>query len=303
MTNEELIEIQKDAITTGAGGQLSPEELDSFIEAGIDQTPVLQEEFQVMQVTASTMNIDVLEVAGRILRPGVEGTAFSTKTGVTIPRRQLLPIEVVLYNQITDKFLRRNISREQAREQINRMMSKAFMLDLFDLAINGDEDDAGADADFLNIIDGIVVTANEDDDVHDVEFGADDKIEDVLAKLIDEMPNAYAGDVDRLRIYISPVNYRKYQRELAARNTALGDTSKIGNMQLYYEGIKLVRFSKLSNDKIFHTLTKNFAVGYGLNMTVEAQRQALARATDYVTTAEVDANYAISDAVVMASKV
>ncbi len=305
MTNEEILEIIKAGeIGTGSGGQLSPEERDSFIESGIEQTPVLEQEFQVEEVTASTMNIDVMEVAGRILRKGTEGTEFTTKTGLSIPRRQLTPVEVVLYYQITDKFLRRNITRERAREVINRMFGKRFMLDLLDLSINGDTTDLGADKDFLNILNGIIVKANADADVVDADpFGINDKMTDVFAKLIDAMPNDFAGDDDALRIYLSPKNYRKYGRELAARNTGLGDRATTENVALFYEGIKLVKISKFPDTKILHTLTKNFAIGYGLTMTAESQRQALMRATDYVVTAEVDANYAISKAVVMATRV
>lgn len=303
MTNEEIIQIQKDAITTGTGGQLSPEERENFIESGIEQTNLLADEFQVEEVTASTMNIDVIEVASRLLRKGVEGEEFVTKTGLSIPRRQLTPKEAVLYYQITDKFLRRNITREQASTLINQMFSKRFMLDVVDLAINGDIADAGADKDFLNIHDGILVKIVADLNANDdVAFVDNDLMKDVFANLLDAMPNDFAQNEDLLRIYLSPKNYRKYQRELAERNTLLGDQSSTGKIELFYEGVKLVKVSKMPDSRIIHTLTKNFAVGFGLHMTAESQRQAKMRATDYVVTAEVDANYAISKAIVMAKK-
>ena len=303
MTNEEIIEIQKDAITTGTGGQLSPEELSSFIESGIEQSPFIAEECQVLEVTASTMNIDVLEVSERLLRKGVEGTEFTTKSGISIPRRQLTPVEVVLYYQITDKFLRRNITRQQASEQINRMFAKRFMLDVLDLGINGNDALNANDEPFLSILDGVLITMDNDDDVNDAPgFTEDDKMEDVFAAMIDEMPSDFAGDEERLRIYCSPVNARKYLRELKKRDTVLGDQASMGVIPLAFEGVKIVKVSKMPDNRIIHTLTKNLAVGYGLNMTVESQRQAKLRATDYVMTAEVDVDYAISKAIVLAAK-
>lgn len=299
MTNEEIIQIQKDAITTGTGGQLSPEELTSFIESGVEQSTLLQDEFQVNEITASTMNIDVMEVAERLLRKGVEGQEVVTKTGVLIPRRTLTPKEVTLYFQITDKFLRRNISKEQARELIQNMFSKRAMLDVIDLGINGDDSLNEVNEPFLSIMDGILVKAAADDDVVDAQHNANDKMEDIFANAIDKMPNDFAGDDELLRIYLSPKNYRKYSRELSERQTALGDQTKTGKIPLYYEAVKLVKISKIPDETIIHTLTKNFAIGYGLSMTVEAQRNALARATDYVMAAEFDCNYAISKAMVV----
>lgn len=302
MTNEEIIEIQKNAITTGTGGQLSPEELASFIESGVQQTNFIAEECQVLEVTASQMNIDVLEVSERLLRKGVEGTEFTTKSGITLPRRSLTPVEVVLYYQITDKFLRRNISREKAAQMINDMFAKRFMNDVLDLGINGDDDlDTGAEP-FLSILDGVIKEADNDADVNDEAFTENDKMTDVLAKLVDKMPNDFSGDEDKLRFYLSPANYRKYLRELKERNTVLGDQAAMGVVPLFFEGIKLVKINRMPDTKIIHTLTKNLAVGYGLRMTAETQRDAKMRATDYVVTAEVDMDYAISKAIVLGTR-
>ena len=302
MTNEEIIQIQKDAITTSTGGQLSAEELSSFIESGVKQTNFIAEECQVLEITASSMNIDVLEVSERLLRKGVEGTEFTTKSGISLPRRTLTPVEVVLYYQITDKFLRRNISREQARQQINDMFAKRFMNDVLDLGFNGDDSLNANDEPFLSILDGVITTADADADVNDTQFTADDKMEDVLAAMVDAMPADFAGDEERLRFYLSPANYRKYLRELKKRNTGLGDQAAMGVLPLAYEGIKLVKVARMPDTKIIHTLTKNVAVGYGLTMTAESQRQAKLRATDYVVTAEVDVDYAISKAMVLATR-
>lgn len=302
MTNEEIIEIQKNAITTNTGGQLSPEELSSFIESGVEQTKFIEEECQVLEVTASSMNIDVLEVSERLLRKGVEGEEFTTKSGISLPRRTLTPVEVVLYFQITDKFLRRNISREQAAKLINDMFAKRFMNDVLDLGINGDDSLNANDEPFLSILDGVIVTANADADVNDTEFTADDSMTDTLAAMVDKMPADFAGDEERLRFYLSPANYRKYLRELKERNTELGDKASMGVVPLYFEGIKLVKINRMPDTKIIHTLTKNLAVGYGLKMTAETQRQAKLRATDYVVTAEVDMDYAISKAIVLATR-
>jgi len=302
MTNEEIQEIIKD-ISTSTGGQLSNDQLSSFIESGVEQNTVLQDEYQVVQVTASEMDIDVLEVDSRILRKSVEGSEFTTKTGVTIPRRKLKPTEVKLRWNVTDKFLRRNISRDQANAQIQKLMSARALNDLLDLSINGDDSLNANEEPFLSIMDGVLVKFDADDDAPNVvPFNAADNIMDVFDLLIEDMPADFSGDEDKLRFIMSPKTYRRYLKELKKRNTQLGDEVITGKVKLPYEGIKIITISRFPETKIIHTLTKNLTIGYGMDATLESQRNIFSSSTDYVLTMEADTNYAISKAMRMAKQ-
>ena len=303
LENEDLTDISKADISTATGGQMEPEELQSFIDTGVEQVAVLNEEFEVVEVTASKMNMDIMDLAEENMRKGEEGVEVTTPRGINISRRTLEPTEVTVYYRITDKFLRRNIMRQGAESVINSRFSKQYMVDAFNLSLNGDTSLNANDYPFHSINDGIIVKALADDDVNDeITFADADKLSAIFASMLDAMPEKHS-DEDMLRFYLAPSLYKKYQREMAGRNTTLGDQMSVAKNGLYYEGVKLVKFSKLKNDKIMLTKSKNFQIGYGLTMTVESERNIKARARDYVIAGELDANYALSEALILAKKV
>jgi len=303
LENAELEDIVKADISTATGGQMEPEELQTFIDTGVEQVNVLNEEFVVNEVTASEMNIDIADLTEENMRKGQEGVEVTDPVGMTIKRRKLKPVEVTVHYRITDKFLRRNIMRSGAEEFINKKFSGQYMVDAFNLALNGDTSLSEVDYPFHSINDGIIIKALADDDVNDeIAFNNDDKLSVIFASMLDAMPEKYSGDEDLLRIYLAPSLYKKYQREMAGRNTTLGDQMMVAKSGLYYEGVKLVKFSKLKNDKIMLSKVGNFHLGYGLTMTVESERNIKARAKDFVIAGELDANYAISEALILAKK-
>ena len=64
-------------------------------------------------------------------------------------------------------------------------------------------------------------------------------------------------------------------------------------------GITLFPVFGLSTDRIVLTPKQNLAVGFGQEMTTETEKKPRARKYEVTITAEMDAKYAVGDAVVL----
>lgn len=296
-TNEEILNddpLVMKAIDTSAGGQLNAEQLDSFIETVREQSEFLQDIDIITGIDASEYQMDTLGLASRIMRKGVEGTAPSV-TGVTIDRRSLKPVELIMAFDITKRFLMRNVAKGTADQVINAAFAKQFKNDLIDLMINGD--DSSLD-DFLLITDGILVKAKADANVHKSNWADNDLIKDVFGACVDAMPNKWMNE-DELKFYVSPKIQKQYQRELGEKNTQLGDLMTIDKPKIYYEGIEVKTIPSLADTEVMLTDPKNLTIGIGQEMLVELFYNARKRVREYTVTAYADANYKISDALVL----
>jgi hypothetical protein len=250
-----------------------------------------------------TLNLDVIGVSNRLLRLAVESTAPGTVMAGTIARRSLTPVEVILPYDISMKFLQKNIEGSNAEATINRMFAKQFGTDSVDLAFNGDTADVGADKDFLNIIDGYLVKALADGDAHNDNFAAVDPMADVLAAMLKTLPAKWRTDRAGLRYFCSPGNEDKYRDELGVKNTSLGDLMILSNNPVVYKGIQVKPLSCLGDDKIMLTRPDNLAIGYGPDMRVGRFLDERKRLLEYTITTDIDANYVISDQIVLFTKV
>lgn len=296
MTNEELLEkelIEK-AIDTSDGGQLSAEQLDSFIDTVVEESDFLQDIDIITGIEASELQMDTLGLASRIMRKGVEGTAPDV-TDATIARRTLNPEELILAFDITKRFLMRNIARGSADAMINAMFAKQYRNDLIDLALNGDKDSGD---DFIKIINGFYDRIKADGSTHTDNFGANDKIKDVFAAAVDALPNKWLNE-DELFFVVSPKIQKKYQRELGEKNTQLGDLMTVDKPKIYFEGIEVRKVAQASDSEILLTPRKNLTIGIGQEMNVDLFYNARKRVREYTVTGYADANYKISDSVVL----
>lgn len=299
MENQEILndaDIIKAAISVASGGQVSAEQYNEFIETVVKDDDFLASGITVYDgIESANFEMDTLGLDSRILRKGVEGTAPADTQGVNIARRTLSPKEYVLAFDITDKFLRRNIKKGTADETIKRLFAQQVGNDLVDLCFNGDTDSVTA---FINIMDGLVKRALADGDVHKSTFGNGDTMISIMESMIGQMPKKWRKNKKLLRFYMTPDRLDQYRKELRDRNTALGDNMMVTDEEPLFNGIKIETVGTMDDGDIFLTRPNNFAIGFGLNMTIEAQRAARKRATEYTVAGEVDINYVVSDMVV-----
>ncbi len=325
MTVKDFLEaIQKGAITTSTGGQLSAEQAKQFINTVVDENPFFgaqgskDGEIEVIPMTASQRQIDVIELASRIMRPGVEGTAPSTTVAPTIKRRTLTAKEVLLPYDVTFSFLEENIEGEDVDALLQVMFATQFGNDLLDLAINGDDglaetitDTAPADGfddttglsqndhTFLRQNNGWVdlIVADSDTHVASLTSSSRDFKGVIFPALMDAIPQKWLADKSKLSFYVSPKMERTYRAQVAGRETALGDQLLISGRKVQFDGIDVVAVTNWPDLNPTLTLKKNLKVGVGRSLRVGKQIQERKRIIEFTLTGKVDAEMAVADAV------
>lgn len=304
MTNEEILALISKALTTSAGGLMNAQQLEEFILTGVNSSDFLSE-IRVETNIAKTLDLDTLGVTPRMLRKGVEVTSPTAGDAITPAKRQLIPTEVIAYEAISYSWLRQALggmpdfnpdAKSKAEEQIQRLLQQQYLADIVDLYFNGDTD---SENDFLKCIDGILVRAAADSGVHKDSFTESSSLHEVMNAMLDELPEPYQQDPDKLRFYVSPKTRRKYRKQESARETIKGDAARYSKMPLYCEDVLVKPVFAIPDDKIILTLPLNNVVGWGTQMMVEREKNILKRQVDLVMASDVDANYVISDAVVV----
>lgn len=296
-------EIIKAAISVASGGQVSAEQYQEFIETSEKESKFIQSGVRIIDgIESSSYTIDTLGIDTRIIRKAVEGEAPAGTQGANIARRTLSPTEYILAFDITDKFLRRNIKKGTADQIIKQLFARQCINDMVDAAINGTATGT-PNEDFLNIVSGYCERALADANVNKGTYANGDDIIDVLSQMRDAMPNKWMDDPEKLKFMMSPKNLTRYRDALKKRPTGLGDAMIATGQKPNFDGIEINPVGKMTDNDIFLTMPENLVIGFGLNMTIAAQRQERKRLTEYTVVGEVDANYAISDLLVYYRKV
>lgn len=332
MTIQEILaKIQKAQIATAAGGQLTAQQAKEFIDLVVSQNALLQK-IQTVQMTAATYQLNLIDVASRVMRGATEGTDPGTTQGVTITPRSLAYKENILPYDITFSFLEENIEGADAESKINGMFAKAFGNDLLDLGVNGDEalaetiTDAGDDGiddttgltqndhTFLRQNDGWLKLARADANVNDVTLPADLSAttwKTQFKRILAAMPNKWKSNPEELVFLVSPDVEEDYRDELAGRATALGDEYQIKNKRAQFQGVNVEPVNFFpgagtshypSGPVVLLTKYKNLAVGIGRNMRVGRQVQERKRVVEYTITAKADFNYVAGEMLVLGQK-
>lgn len=303
MTNEQLEELMKTAIGTSTGGQLNDEQRLSFIDTVIEEGQDVYSRIEVIDnITASKYDFDVMSLASRLLRKGIEGTAPTETFAPTIERRDLQPQEIILPYDVTDRFMKRNIERGNVDAALQSLFAKKVSNDLVDLAFNGDTDASGADEDFLKIFNGYIKRILAGTNTHKLSKSDSDPMIDIFAAMLKELPSKWKRDSSQLFYAVSPANYEKYQDELSDRNSNLGDMMTVSKPKLSFRAIDLLAVPSLPDTEVILTANGNLAIGIGQEISDEIERDSRARVTMHTITMYADANYQIGDAIVIASE-
>lgn len=299
---EYLIAIHKTSVVTGIGGQLPPDQARAFIHTTLDQAGFLSR-WTRQEVIAATATIDIMSIAARSLRVATEDNAFVTTTSPTVARKTLTKTTAKLMVRITDEFLHQNIEEESIDEVLLEKFAIVFANDLNDLSINAD----GTTGDFLDINTGLITLMEADASVHDVDATAmgEDFLNQIFPSMLAAMPNKYKANKPALALLVSPDNEDNYAEQLISRETAVGDAALLAASAMKYRSIEVIGHPYMPDTSAILTMVNNLVFGYGLLMTRESQRQPQIGlgATDWFINAEFDFEYAISDAVVLASNV
>lgn len=306
------------SITVGRLGDsvLAPEKFNQFVRAMQARTVILPEA-RFVEMNSHVTDIDRVGFTSRVLTIGtsldgtqkvLEENEFSKPIFAT---NKLVAKEMQAITAIRDRALRRNIERGGFENTLVDLFGEAAGRDLEEWAIFADTDNE-TDS-LLGLTDGWIVKAknkvygegdNKDFDPNDP--NDDDYPENVLKALLDALPKEFLVNRAEWRFYVPYEIEDGYRDFLKKRGTALGDRAQTEGGGLMYKGIPVVycpMLERASEDVGRVAMLQhpdNMVWGVFHEVTIEREREAKARRTDFVLTIEADCHYEDENGAVVA---
>lgn len=287
---------------------LAPEKFNQFVRAMQARTVILPEA-RFVEMNSHVTEIDRVGFTGRVLTVGntEDGQKVLQENEFVKPvfhTNKLVAKEMQAITAIRDRALRRNIERGGFENTLVDLFGEAAGRDLEEWAIFASEESDDA---LLSLTDGWVEkSANKiygGGTTPDFDTAADDFPENVLTALLDALPKQYLINRAEWRFYVPYEIEDGYRNLLKQRGTALGDRAQTEGGGLMFKGIPVVYCPMLerSSDRVAMLQhPDNMAWGVFHEVTIEREREAKARRTDFVLTIEADAHYEDENAAVVA---
>ncbi len=290
---------------------LAPEKFNQFIRAMQARTVILPEA-RFIEMESHVTEIDRVGFTGRVLAVGntedgqkvLKENEFSKPIFAT---NKLVAKEMQAITAIRDRALRRNIERGGFENTLVDLFGEAAGRDLEEWAIFASEKSNDA---LLSLTDGWVEkSANKvygGGTDKDFDPSADDFPENVLKALLDALPKEFLVNRAEWRFYVPYEIEDGYRDLLKMRGTALGDRAQTEGGGLMYKGIPVVycpmleRASEATGRVAMLQHPDNMAWGVFHEVTIEREREAKARRTDFVLTIEADCHYEDENGAVVA---
>lgn len=228
---EALAQLQKDGtIDTSVGGLLNDEQSDAFIQEVQDKSS-FGSQIRTERRRAPKGTLDKIGVGSRLIRGHEENTDDGYRADVNTSEVAYDASELWLPTEITRNWKHENLEGDSAEAKALSLIAQQFALDLDDLNINGDEEDANA---FVKLDNGLVKLVTESASTHHVE-GA--KVKDgegnelkgamdtrLFFELVYATPTKYVNS-GRLRWFMSPSRWVTWIESLIDRQTGVGDAA------------------------------------------------------------------------------
>ena len=140
-TNSEIVRKAAIQTTSLSSGLLNPEQARKFLQQTFEATNLgglVRHEMR----TAKTGEVDKIGIGRRILRKKTENTDDGYRAGVQTSQIEYATTAVRLPWEITEETLRENIEGQNFETIVTNLMTTQLGIDLEDLYLNGDEDQA-----------------------------------------------------------------------------------------------------------------------------------------------------------------
>jgi len=294
-----------DTASLGTGGKMNTEQQNAFMTFMKDYS-VFFNRTGIINMQSTTRYLDSISVNKRALRGQAENAPNPATGAAEHKRRKLTAEGVIMPYDVTFQYMKENIEGKNVNSTLAKLFSQQFVNDSLDLALNGDTDSTDP---FLNINNGWLKIAEEDDDVHlyDTE-GSTDYLTKIFDGLLAAMPSKYfqlfqQEDKNLLTIFCSHSVNRKYKQQLQARSTALGDSMIVDGKNVQYDGHEIFPLGFIPDDVLFLTPFENLAYGiFGESM--HTYHQVVPRQTrhEYTLLADFDMELVNPDAFVLGKK-
>jgi len=297
---------------------LQPEKFERFVRAMQAKTAILPEA-RFIEMQSQIVDIDRVGFVGRILVSGTDAAgAHKTLAENEFAKPQfdtnkLTARELQAVVGLRDTAARRNIEKEAFEDTLVDLMGEAAGRDLEEWAILADTDIATDDDLYLSLTDGWAKLA--ENAVYGVGASKDFNPagetypEDMFDAMIGALPKQYLQTRSEWRLYVSFSVEDAYKNLLKARGTALGDLALTKGESIPYKGIPVVycpiieRSATVGNGGAGNIALlghpDNMAWGVFHEVTVETEREAKGRRTDFVLTIEGDSGYEDENAAVV----
>lgn len=301
---------------------LVPEQFDRFIEI-VEQTTKILGRTRRIEMTSQQVNIDRTGFAGRVLRAGsTSAGAHRTLTDAESSKpafftNKLIAQELVAITGMNDKALRRNLEKGGFIDTLIAMFGRAVSRDLEEFSLRADTAIPYATDDVLSLTDGWLKLAGQQLYGYDPDAGGaavanftlsnsdPSTIKTMFQKMLEALDKKYIGDPGEWEFQVSWDIYdgwRNYWLE-TTNGRSYDDSLSKGEVPAF-KGIPVVYVPMLERSnkrKAALQNPDNMCWGVFHEVTVESEREAKDRRTDFVLTVEADMHYEDQNAAVVAN--
>ncbi len=293
---------------------LQTAKFDAFVRRMEDRAMVIVDA-RFIPMDSQKVDIDRTGFIGRILRSGADGAGASRtlSTGefaqTTQTTNQLDAVELQAVTSIRDRALRRNIEKGNFENTLVDLFGEAAGRDFEEFALLAHTNWSHSDDDVLSKTDGwLALAANRvfgEGAGADFDPTANTFPENMFDAMFDALPKRFLQNVTEWRFYVNFATLNDYRDLLRARGTDLGDVQQVGNQPLNsvpYKGVPVVftplleRAANPTDGKVSGRMAllshpDNMAWGVFHEVSIEREREAKAKRTDFVLTFEGDVHY------------
>jgi hypothetical protein len=296
---------------------LQPAKFAQFVRSMQYRTVIL-DEARFIEMDSDVVDIDRVGFVGRIMH---SGTSYDAGTGAwahrelssdeysspTFATNKLTAKELQAVASLRDKSLRRNIERGNFEATLIDLFGEAAGRDMEEFALLADTSISYSDDDVLSLTDGWIKLAGQKvygtGSGKDFDPSTDDWPENMFDAMLSALPKQFLQNESEFRFYVDWDTRDDYIDLLRAKGTDLGDRAQVqsGALTPPYKGVpvKYVPILGRSNDVAdggagrvaLFSHPNNMAWGIFHEVTIEPDRVAKDRRTDFVMTVEADSGY------------
>lgn len=306
MGNDEMLEKAVDTTDLAAGGLLSTQQSNKYIDMAVDNSTMLKEA-RIVRMRGPVMELDKIATTGRVSQLKSEGVAPENLAEPAFDKVNLSSVEIITPFEITFEALEDSIERGNFEETVISVMAKQTATDLEELALLGD---TGSGDSYLQGLDGWRALA---DDGHVVDFEGDTLDKAGLSAMYRALPDTYKRNHADLRFYFAPAAIQDWNDTFSDRPTAAGDIALTGGVAPPYMGVPLVSVPVIPTDLTgisgyesgpnlsfgLLTLRDNLIFGIQRQIRIDRDKDILRGVNIYVISTRIAIAYEESDAAVV----
>lgn len=306
MSTEELLHKAVDTTDLEAGGVLSTQQANRFIDLVADQSTMVRQA-RIVRMRAASMELDRIGTSGRVSMLRSEGVAPGSLSEPVFSKVGLSAVEVMTPFEISFEALEDSIAGGDLENTVITAMAKQTATDLEELAIQGDKTSADT---FLHGMDGWRKLA---DDGHVVNVAGGTLDKSTLQAMYRALPEKHKRNHRDLRFFFAPACVQDWHDSFAERPTAGGDSALQGLATPPYMGVPVISVpsipTNLSGVKEyvgtnlsygFLTPRENLVFGVHREIRIDRDRDILRGVNIYAITTRVAVEFENDDAVVVA---